>query len=179
MPCSTIYHVYVIPRQHKDYRTYLQASDELFSTELNFYPQKRIFIHTNLFLTTKSYTLPPGGSLSCAYHSRTIESLELCIYKHHANYFPQNRIFIHRVQFLSTYHIILIHRWGIWFKFTNQTSVQTDNHRGRLKDLYPWNSGVEGVWSNHGISCFCVFLLNFIIFSSSKTWIFINKLWAL
>ena len=113
---STIYHVYIIHRQQKDYRTHLQASDELFSTELNFYPQNRIFIHTNLFLSTKSYKI---ATWSCAYHSRSIpdgRESRVCIYKHQANYFPQNRIFIHRVQFLSTYPIILIHRWEIWFK---------------------------------------------------------------
>ena len=45
---STAYRVYTIPRRLKGQRMYLHASDELFSTESNFYPHKSISVHKML-----------------------------------------------------------------------------------------------------------------------------------
>ena len=99
---STIYHGYIIPRQQKDYRTYLQASDELFFTELNFYPQNRIFIHTNLFLSTKSYKITTWWQFIVCVpfpddrESRIMHLQASCeLFSTESNFYPQSSIFIH------------------------------------------------------------------------------------
>ena len=113
---STLYRVCTIPDRQRGSKMHLQISDELLSTESNFYLQ-------NQFLSTQPYFYLQNVLGSTLYRVYTIPAGEI-VPKTYLR--SSRRIIIYRLQFLSTscnyylHPIIIIYTWRISLKFTKQ-----------------------------------------------------------
>ena len=159
-----------------------KTTEPIYKPQMNYFPQNWIFIHRIEFLSTPTYFCPQNHTKLPPDRVRTIPGRQRVSSMHlqasgelfstESNFYPQSSIFIHISynSYPQVRNLIQV--------FTNQISVQTVIIVGDWKILSMkcgcWGS-MKQSWDFHVF----VFSLNFMIFSSSKTWIFINKLRAL